>query len=60
LALFGFGDKGPPIGFGPRFSARRPTSTDTAALGRVFERLQELTLSPRESARLIRQIDKEH
>jgi hypothetical protein len=43
--------------FGP--SAYFDEEPDTAALLRAFERLEELALSPKESARLIRRIDKE-
>lgn len=62
LTVFGFGDKGSPIGFstvvfGP--STFFDGESDTAALLRAFHRLQELALSPERSARLIRQLDKE-
>ena len=63
LTVFGFGDKGSPIGFtsvvfGP--STYFDQESDTAALLRAFDRLQKLALSPEKSSRLIRQIDKEH
>jgi transcriptional regulator with XRE-family HTH domain len=63
LTVFGFGEKGSPIGFstvvfGP--STYFDGESDTAALLRAFRRLQELALSPEKSARLIRQIDKEN
>jgi uncharacterized protein DUF5753 len=50
-------------GIVPLSGARRSTyfddASDTATLLRVFERLEELAADPRESVRLIRQIDKE-
>ena len=63
LIVFGFGDRGAPIGFstavfGP--STYFDDESDTAALLRAFERLEELAAGAGESARLIRQIDEEH
>jgi transcriptional regulator with XRE-family HTH domain len=63
LTVLLFGGKGSPIGFstvvyGP--STYFDQELDTAALLRGFRRLQELALSPKESARLIRRIDKEN
>jgi transcriptional regulator with XRE-family HTH domain len=62
LTVFGFGDRGVPVGFssvvfGP--STYFDDASDTAALLRAFERLEELAAEPEESARLIRQIDEE-
>ena len=62
LTVFGFGDRGSPVGFasvvyGP--STYFDSESDTAALLRAFDRLQELALSPEDSVRLIRQIDEE-
>jgi hypothetical protein len=62
LTVFGFGDKGAPVGFssvvyGP--STYFDDESDTEALLRAFERLEELATDREESARLIRQIDKE-
>jgi hypothetical protein len=62
LTVFGFGDRGVPVGFssvvyGP--STYFDDESDTAALLRAFERLEELAASAEESARLIRQIDEE-
>jgi hypothetical protein len=60
LTIFGFGERGAPVGFasvvyGP--STYFDSEADTAAMLRAFKRLEELALSPEESARLIRQID---
>lgn len=62
LTVFGFGDRGAPVGFstvvfGP--STYFDDESDTVALLRAFERLEELAAGPEESARLIRQIDEE-
>jgi hypothetical protein len=62
LTVFGFGDRGAPIGFstvvfGP--STYFDDESDTAALLRAFKRLEELATSAEESVRLIRQIDEE-
>lgn len=62
LTIFDFGDRGAPVGFstvvyGP--STYFDDKSDTAALLRAFERLEELAASAEESARLIRQIDEE-
>lgn len=62
MTIFGFGDRGSPIGFstvvfGP--STYFDQEADTADQLRAFRRLQELALDPDESVRLIRRIDKE-
>jgi transcriptional regulator with XRE-family HTH domain len=62
LTVFGFGDKGAPVGFssvvyGP--STYFDDESDTTALLRAFERIEELAANAEESARLIRQIDEE-
>jgi transcriptional regulator with XRE-family HTH domain len=62
LTVLGFGDKGSPVGFTTVFfgpSTYFDDESDMATLRRAFERLQKLALSPRDSVRLIRQIDKE-
>jgi transcriptional regulator with XRE-family HTH domain len=62
LTVFGFGDRGSPIGITPGFfapAAYFDDEADTAAMLRGFERLEKLALGLKESARLIRQIDKE-
>lgn len=62
MTILGFGDKGTPIGFTPAVfgpSTYFDQDADTAALLRGFRRVQELALDPADSARLIRQIDKE-
>jgi transcriptional regulator with XRE-family HTH domain len=60
--VFGFGDRGAPVGFssvvyGP--STYFDDESDIAALLRTFERIEELAASAEESARLIRRIDEE-
>lgn len=62
LTVLGFGDKAVPVGFstvvfGP--STYFDQEPDTAALRRAFDRITELSLNEKDSARLIRQIDKE-
>lgn len=62
LTVFGFGDKGSPVGFasvvfGP--STYFDDESDTTVLLRALSRLRQLSLSPEESARFIRQIDEE-
>jgi transcriptional regulator with XRE-family HTH domain len=62
LTIFGFGGRGRPVGFasvvyGP--STYFDSEQDTAAMLRAFDRLSALALSPGESVRLIREIDKE-
>jgi uncharacterized protein DUF5753/helix-turn-helix protein len=60
--IFRFGGRGAPVGFAPVVygpSTYFDNESDTAAMLRAFERLQELALGPEESARLIRQIDEE-
>jgi transcriptional regulator with XRE-family HTH domain len=62
LMIFGFGDRGVPVGFTPVVfgpSTCFDNEPDVAALNRVFDRLQELALSPDESVRFIREIDEE-
>jgi transcriptional regulator with XRE-family HTH domain len=62
LTVFGFGDKVSAVGFAPVVfgpSTYFDNESDIVAMLRAFERLQELALSPEESARLIRQIDEE-
>jgi hypothetical protein len=62
LTVFGFGEKGLPVGFASvafGLSTYFDSESDIAALLRAFDRLQELALGPEESARLIRQMDKE-
>ncbi|GAB3455870.1 helix-turn-helix domain-containing protein [Actinophytocola sediminis] len=63
FTVFGFGDKGPPVGFcsvlfGP--STYLHQESDTTALLRGFQRLMELALDQKASAQLIRRIDKEN
>lgn len=62
LTVFGFGDRGLPVGFAPVVygpSTYFDSESDTTALLRAFDRLQELALSQEDSVRLIRQIDEE-
>jgi transcriptional regulator with XRE-family HTH domain len=62
LTVLHFGHKGSPVGFCPVVfgpSTYFDQESDTAALLRGFRRVQELALSPKDSMRLIRQIDKE-
>jgi hypothetical protein len=62
MTIFGFGDKGAPIGFTPAVfgpSTYLDQDADIAALLRGFRGVQELALDPDESVRLIRQIDEE-
>lgn len=62
LTIFGFGDRGSPIGFTQAVFGQGTyfdQEPDTTALLRGFRRVQELALDPKESARLIRRIDKE-
>ncbi|MGQ0837427.1 helix-turn-helix domain-containing protein [Actinokineospora sp.] len=61
--IYGFGDRGAPIGISP--SVISPSSyyddeRDVATLLRMFARLWELALSNQESVRLIKSISKEH
>jgi len=63
FSVFGFGDQGPPVGFcsvayGP--STYLHHAPDTAALLRGFQRVSELALDEKDSAELIRRIDKEN
>lgn len=63
LTVMNFGDKGSPIGFstvvfGP--STYFDDESDTVAMLRAFRRVRELALSPEQSARLIRTMDKEN
>jgi hypothetical protein len=56
LTVFGFGEKGSPVGFasvvyGP--STYFDNESDTTAMLRAFDRLEELALSPEESVRFI-------
>jgi transcriptional regulator with XRE-family HTH domain len=62
ITVFGFGDRGVPVGFssvvyGP--STYFDDESDTASLFKAFQRLEELAADPEESARLICQIDEE-
>ena len=62
MTVLGFGEQGPPVGFTPAVfgpSTYFDQPADTAALLRGFRRVQELALSPAESARLIDKIDDE-
>ncbi len=60
LTVLLFGEKGAPVGFstvvfGP--STYFDQEPDTAALLRGFRRVQELALSPKDSVRLIKEVD---
>jgi transcriptional regulator with XRE-family HTH domain len=62
VTVFGFGERGSPVGFasvvyGP--STYFDNESDTVAMLRAFGRLEELALGPEESVRFIRQIDEE-
>jgi transcriptional regulator with XRE-family HTH domain len=58
--VFGFGDRGSPVGFAPVVfgpSTYFDNEPDTLAMARAFARLQQLALSPEDSVRFIEEVD---
>ncbi|MBP2325467.1 transcriptional regulator with XRE-family HTH domain [Kibdelosporangium banguiense] len=60
LTIFGFGDRAAPVGYSPAVygsSTYYDEPADVAALRRAFDRIWELSLSERESKRLITELE---
>jgi transcriptional regulator with XRE-family HTH domain len=60
MTILQFGERGAPVGFTPAVfgpSTYFDQAVDTAALLRAFRRVEELALSPKDSLRLIEEVD---